>query len=695
MIMLLLFAAGPPSAQFSPSMAGQTANTWVKRSPWPWTPPSPRLGYEGTLDYDPIHKKIVRWGGHNQGGGGEQNAETWSFDPVSLRWRHQDNNDAAPGICCGQQNVFAPDVGRFIRFAAFSGSHGWQWGREIALKNTSVWAFDTGRNVWHDRRPVPEPRTSPLRCASWDSDHGVIVVFGGEGNSEGTQVYDPHTNTWTRMDPPEQPAFRSGGNMAYDAARRLHILFGSQFTEDRHTWAYDIRTNRWTSLKPGSLPPTNQNDAVLTYDPHNRVILAVIRQQDGKGEGAKARLETWAFDAGKRTWAKMNPPREPDATGSRARLLTFLPDHGVALLENRTSRPAEQQIWTYRYAHAKKADPAPARARAEVAKGRVTLRWDPVPTRLVVLRGEGGVPWRVSYKKVGEAAAGAESFEDRGVKAGVVYSYRLQVEDADLRLGAMTPPVWARPPVPDYLQVSAMKGSVELAWVGDNIDGMGIHVERAVVEVYADDQLKAVKARTAPLATPSVAAIRRIGPFTRLTDKPITGKTFTDRIDLTRPAAIAGKALWERERPKAEVDAEGKGYGLAVYAYRIRAVNALGVEGGPSAYALTIPAPVQSVESRERGTACDLRWAKSEAKGLMGYRVYRLDGRYDKQPVTRLTAEPVRGTEYTDRSAGKVARRYHVIAVDALGQEGLPSAPVWFEREWKAFYKPFIGEWHQ
>ena len=31
----------------------------------------------------------------------------------------------------------------------------------------------------------------------------------------------------------------------------------------------------------------------------------------------------------------------------------------------------------------------------------------------------------------------------------------------------------------------------------------------------------------------------------------------------------------------------------------------------------------------------------------------------------------------------------------ALGQEGIPSAPVWFEREWKPFYKPFVGEWHQ
>jgi hypothetical protein len=69
-----------------------------------------------------------------------------------------------------------------------------------------------------------------LRRAAHDTDNEVIVVFGGEGNSEGTVVYDLDTNTWTRMQPPSQPPFRSGGNMAYDAARKQFILFRSQST---------------------------------------------------------------------------------------------------------------------------------------------------------------------------------------------------------------------------------------------------------------------------------------------------------------------------------------------------------------------------------------------------------------------------------------------------------------------------------
>jgi len=78
--------------------------------------------------------------------------------------------------------------------------------------------YDPDGNRWKDLRPLSSPHVSGLRCASWDSDAQVIVLFGGEGNHEGTVVYDPHENTWTRMKPRVEPAFRSAGNMVYDAA---------------------------------------------------------------------------------------------------------------------------------------------------------------------------------------------------------------------------------------------------------------------------------------------------------------------------------------------------------------------------------------------------------------------------------------------------------------------------------------------
>ena len=48
--------------------------------------PSPMLGYEGSFGYDPKARLLIRWAGHNQGGGGEQNAETWTFNPASAKY---------------------------------------------------------------------------------------------------------------------------------------------------------------------------------------------------------------------------------------------------------------------------------------------------------------------------------------------------------------------------------------------------------------------------------------------------------------------------------------------------------------------------------------------------------------------------------------------------------------------------------
>jgi hypothetical protein len=90
-----------------------------------------------------------------------------------------------------------------------------------------------------------------------------------------------------------------------------------------------------------------------------------------------------------------------------------------------------------------------------------------------------------------------------------------------------------------------------------------------------------------------------------------------------------------------------------------------------------------------------LKWNANPEHVIKGYRVYRMDGRFEKAAIPRLTTEPISATTYRDATAGKSTRRYYIVAVDALGQEGFPSAPVWFEREWKRHYAPFTGEWHQ
>jgi hypothetical protein len=615
----------PLSALAAEPALKSPANAWVKRTPLAETPVSPRMGYEGACVWDSQHQLLVRYGGHNQGGGGEQGAEVWTLDLSTARWMLREPNTSPPGVCCNAQNVYNPDQGRYIRFPLFSGSHGWQWSRELYLNDSSLWTYDLGSNRWRNLRPLPAPRLAPYRCASWDSDEHLVVVFGGEGSHEGTLIYDPRRNEWRWPKPAKEPEARSGGNMAYDAARKCHVLFGSQFSNDVHTWTYDIRKNEWQDRQPDVQPPTDKNDAVLTYDPIHRVVLAIIKVTTGVDENARHELQTWAYDGEADRWQRMNPAAEPEPSGNRARNLTFAPQLNLAILENCTSKPREQQVWTYRFADLSAQTPLPAPT-------------TPSPVPFV---------------------------ED--VVVSVMSEKQIEI-------------TWT-PPVRGELSAAA-----PLTYL----------VERAVVQVYSDDQLKRLKSQTAPLAEPIVGAFRRIGPFQPISKPGLHEPGFVDTsVDLDHPPAIEGTPTYDRAISAESVDELGREYRKGVFAYRVRILDDKGQPGGPSPAIFTIPSSPQNLFSREEGTTCQLKWSPNREQGIQGYRVYRMDGRYDKDPVSRLTPNPLAETAYTDESAGKQARRYYVVAVDALGQEGFPSSPVWFQREWRDFYRPFVGDWHQ
>ncbi len=659
-------------------------NTWVKHTPTATTSPSPRLGYEGDCVWDPKHRVVLRYGGHNQGGGGEQGSEVWICEPFIGKWTLKEPNTSPPGVCCAQQNVFDPLQARYLRFPAFSASHGWQWHREVYLNQSAVWSYDLETNTWRNLRPLPAFPPAPLRCASWDSDAEVVVLFGGEGSSQGTLVYDPYTNSWTQMKPARQPEFRSGGNMAYDAARKVHVLFGKQFGDDPITWAYDLKKNEWRDLKPETSPPSKENDAVLAYDAVSKVVLAIVKKTEGKDEQAKHELQTWVYDPAANTWKRMSPEREPDASGSRARVLMGAPELNLIFLEDCPSKPREQQIWSYRYAEGK--PPArPVALSVKTEADAATLTWTALSEPVAVLRGSGRHPWEAEFEEIARVPAGQGSFRDAKLRPGTVYHYNLSVPS----LRARTQP---RPPEDVVVSVLSAE-KVELKWKpSPEEDVTGYRIEEAAVAVLSDDQLSRLKSRTAPLEAPSVGAIRSVSSFRVATSELVGGPPFGLAF---APAAGGPPFVFERTFSKEEHDAGGKAYGREVRAYRVRAVNALGVESGPSAALLSIPSSPQGLFSKEEGTTCHLKWSANPEKGIQGYRVYRMDGRFDKEPVTRLTPDPISALTFSDPDAGKKSRRYYVVAVDALGQEGFPSSPVWFDREWKSSYKPFTGEWHQ
>src|SRR5262249_48379923 len=151
--------------------------------------------------------------------------------------------------------------------------------------------------------------------------------------------------------------------------------------------------------------------------------------------------------------------------------------------------------------------------------------------------------------------------------------------------------------------------------------------ERAVVEVFSEDEVVRLKKDTQPLAKPSVGAIKVIGPYTRLTKEPVKNPTYLDLdIDLTEPLKVQGQPTFTHRFAASQLDAHGTPYRYAVHAYRVRVVNNLGVESGPSAHFLTIPSAPQWLFAREEAEKCHLRWVANPEAVLSGYRVYRMEG---------------------------------------------------------------------
>jgi len=171
-------------------------------------------------------------------------------------------------------------------------------------------------------------------------------------------------------------------------------------------------------------------------------------------------------------------------------------------------------------------------------------------------------------------------------------------------------------------------------------------------------------------AEPQVVSVRDITNIAKLNEAPIAATSFTDTgVDLTKKGAEAGE------------------YKYAVYAYIVRAVNRLGTESGPSPYALTLPSEAENVLLREKADGAEIKWDASKEKGVTGYLVYEIVD----QKIARITPEPVKASPFT-LPAGNGTKRYCIVAIDALGQEGQPSSSVWLNKSYKGF---FAGEWHQ
>jgi len=462
------------------------------------------------------------------------------------------------------------------------------------------------------------------------------------------------------------------------------VVFGSQYASDEKTYLYRFGTGKWEAhdLQPrpnGKRGKTYSTIPRLAYDSVNQICLGLI------WDDATGKHETWTLDVSKLKWKKMDPPTEAEPSMSRSRNLAYSPEHNVFLLELNPAalKGKGAQIWTYRYRSAtaafREGESAargrlapPANLQVETDAGRVALSWTPVPGAAAyrVYRSLSMEPWQPKFERVGDVKERSLVDDKIGPKQPAIYMVRAvdeqRIESADSHRVRSEPRAALKPVV----SVLA-KDRIEITWNGHPAkDIVGYNLYRGLVTVRTGTkgEPKPWRDNDPEYNEPRVAEVSAITGIEKLNSELLTRLSFIDRVDLSTPPA------------------ESKDYKFAVYAYIVRAVNKLGIESGPSPYALTIPSEPTNVFNREKGATAELKWAANPEKRIAGYHVYKLEGTWN---IVRLTKQPVQATTFTHKSS---QTRYWITAVDSLGQEGQPSSPVWHQWSYAGF---FNGEWHQ
>ena len=504
-----------------------------------------------------------------------------------------------------------------------------------------TWLYDIASSRWvHSRAPV-EPFGT---CGTWgiiyDPANDAVVSTHGEGANHGWQwwrgltlrqaypwIYSPGRDRWTPMKivlPGNGPGLRGYSPISYHPGQRKVLLWAGQMGhfegDDRaRMWTYDAHRNEWTHLPlPASAFPPPRVHQAMCYMPNiNRMLLV------GGTYGGNPK-NTWLYDLNINEWKNTRARGDiPDFQ----RPARFDPVTGRALHFG-SNDYSGTHVWGYD-PHKNAWNIMPPPRGMSPHHDEVDVVYD--PTHNVFVMNGGHLGWKTDLLTVSEVwtykhrhPIDGSSSDEHNVDAGIEHD---------------------TPTVPQGVVVSVLPDrTVEISWeTGKNVSGY--HVEAAPLEV----------GRLHPNHI-----WKSMGPFKKLTKKPLAASQsrFLDK----RPLRAASTGMSNHQTRVYQITAVGKGG-----------------ESGPSAQVFTLTSSVPSVRAIEQPSgATEITWADSPEKKLQGYRIYRMDSAPLASPML-LTPAPVRGTTYTDWPDTPRAerRRYYVVAVDALGQEGLPSTGAW------------------
>ncbi|HEX7703617.1 MAG TPA: hypothetical protein VF403_22910, partial [Kofleriaceae bacterium] len=225
--------------------------------------------------------------------------------------------------------------------------------------------------VRHALNPGPRSQVG----MTFDAARKRVIGFAGfvgVGASGSSDTLEWVGSDWLLSPARTSPPSRSGAGIAYDAERRLTVLFGGfdGVFSMRDTWLWDGYD--WRA--PEVTGPDPRSNHVLVYDPKRKVTV----MYGGYGDEDGDHDDTWEWDGAK--WTHVLTPSPPAREAAQA---AFDSKHGVIVLTGgHNNGTYYADTWTYDGAWH---DVTPSGVSPQIYGG--AMAWDPSTQRVVLFGG--------------------------------------------------------------------------------------------------------------------------------------------------------------------------------------------------------------------------------------------------------------------------------------------------------------------
>jgi hypothetical protein len=445
-----------------------------------------------------------------------------------------------------------------------------------------------------------------------------------------TWIYNFHYNKAVSISNPRSFGGGTYGN-AVDTRRGLYYVHCGGSSS---LYVFDPDDAGWSQVSgpppcnPAGSSGNNTGVNYMAYDPIHDIMIALI---------GFSGVATWVMNGASQQWSQASPSASPQITGRVAfntalNMFMLLGGEGTNISRGGGTRG----IWFYRHSSNNSAWNSlavPPDARIDMTGGTVKLSWDDLSaygvTGYNIYRGT-AQDYPKNYSKLNSSPVSGTSYTDNSASSGTRYAYRVCGVKGSTE-GRFSRVLYTCPGRPLGVRVSVETvgppSQVKVSWYANpEPDLLGYNVYRAQgAGIYST-----------------------MTAYTKLNSSPLNATEYTDNIDLSNNVARG---------------------------YVIKAVNAFGLESGPSPASTTFPDHPEWAWAYPMGANFALRWQPPERTKVTGVELYRTasplvhintSGLITDTSATMWPMPPPTGTD----GASLQGKCYVLRAINVLGQEG-------------------------